>query len=89
MYNRLIWSIKEIITYQKSTTIQKNLQQNAYRSFKENKLTKFNGKENKTKNIALDGIGFTNDHANKYYAIICKKEKVTLKKNITINIKFV
>jgi hypothetical protein len=37
-------------------------------------------KKIKPKIIVLDGIGFTNDHANKYYTQIRKKkEKTTLK----------
>ncbi|MCC7553534.1 MAG: hypothetical protein KO202_03435 [Methanobacteriaceae archaeon] len=46
-----------------------------------NKINQLNLMEKKIKPeiIALDGTRFTNDHTEKYYATIHKKEKATLK----------
>ena len=71
------------------TTIQKFFQKVSETKLKEiNKLI-INENVEKCELIALDGTGFTNDYADKYYAKIRKKERKSYVKNhITIECSF-
>ena len=82
--------IKSFLGIKKAHTSQ--LSKNSSKSLSESKLKDINSliiseKVKKCELIALDGTGFTNDYADKYYAKIRKKERKSYVKNhITIDV---